>query len=155
MTAPKAYSFKTVWHIAAPLSLVWDTITHPLNWPSWWKGVESVVEITAGNENGIDGITRYTWKSALPYRLTFDMQLKQRVEYSYLKGIAFGELKGTGEWYFEMLPDKTTKVVCLWEVTTEKLWMNFFSFILRPVFSYNHTLVMKWGEQSLKRKLGI
>lgn len=153
--AGKAYHFETVWHIAAPLSSVWDVITRPLEWPQWWKGVEAVQEITKGDARGIGGITRYTWKSALPYRLSFDMQLQERAEFRYLKGIAFGELKGVGEWHFEQQNDLTTKVTCIWQVTTEKAWMNWFSFLLRPVFAYNHTLVMKWGEQSLRRALGI
>lgn len=155
MASSKAYYFRTVWHIAAPLPVVWDIITQPLEWPVWWKGVEAVSEITPGDERGIDGITRYTWKSLLPYRLSFDMQLKERIELVSLKGIAFGELNGEGEWYFERQPDGITKVLCIWKVTTEKSWMNLLAFLMRPIFSFNHNLVMKWGEQRLKEKLGI
>ena len=154
MGISKPYYFRTVWRIAAPLPVVWDTIVAPLEWPQWWKGVEQVEEISHGDENGIGGITRYTWKSALPYHLTFDMRLTERIEYKYLKGDAFGELKGFGEWYFYERDDHT-KIICIWQVTTEKAWMNWLAFILRPIFAYNHTLVMNWGERSLKNKLGI
>lgn len=150
---PEAYHFKTVWHFAVPLPVVWDIITRPLEWPAWWKGVEAVEEIEPGDQGGIEGITRYTWKSLLPYRLSFDMQLKERKELESLKGIAYGELAGSGEWHFDQEDKGGTSVTCIWQVTTEKAWMNIFSFILRPVFSYNHNLVMKWGEKCLRRKL--
>ena len=67
------YSFITHWKIKAPVEKVWEAIYHSLDWPDWWKGVVRVVELEHGDENGIDGMRSYTWKSKLPYQLTFTM----------------------------------------------------------------------------------
>lgn len=148
------YSFVTKWQIQAPVEQVWDAIYNSTEWPNWWKGVVAVNELNAGDERGIRGIRRYTWKSALPYKLSFNMQLTQREDGKKLAGIAFGELEGNGTWVFEQ-KNNTTFVTYYWNVITNKPWMNYLSFLLKPAFTYNHNIVMRWGEQGLKRKLGL
>ncbi len=32
--------------------------------------------------------------------------------------------------------------------------MNYFSFVLKPIFKYNHDVVMRWGAKGLAKKLG-
>ena len=152
--APASYSFKTVWNIPAPVHEVWDVISHPLQWPSWWKGVEEVTELRPGDAESIGSISSYTWKSFLPYRLTFNIELVAQEKYRYLKGTASGELQGSGEWYFAS-SEHGTVLTCIWNVSTRKPWMNRLSFLLRPIFAYNHSIVMNWGEKCLKKKLGV
>ena len=60
----------------------------------------SVIEIEKNDEAGINGVRNYTWKSALPYKLNFNMKLIEKKPLQSLKGIAFGELEGSGEWLF-------------------------------------------------------
>lgn len=147
-----AYSFVTKWKIEAPLEAVWNAVYHSLDWPNWWKGVLEVKEIEHGDENGINGVRAYTWKSALPYRLTFNMRLTEIEKYKKLSGIAFGELEGKGTWHFTHMAD-VTYVEYHWNVVTNKKWMNTFSFLLKPAFDYNHDVVMKWGALGLAQKL--
>ena len=45
----------------------------------------------------------------------------------YLKGVAFGDLEGTGEWFFST-QNGVTHVTYNWNVSTNKSWMNFFIF---------------------------
>ncbi len=146
------YSFVTKWQIKAPVEKVWDAIYHSLDWPNWWKGVLNVVELEHGKENGIDGVRAYTWKSQLPYKLTFNMRLTENKPYENLAGIAFGELEGNGTWYFEQKND-ITFVEYHWNVITNKSWMNYLSFLLKPAFDYNHNVVMRWGAKGLAKKL--
>jgi uncharacterized protein YndB with AHSA1/START domain len=146
------YSFITKWQIKAPLEDVWNEIQDSLNWPNWWKGVVHVQEIEHGDEQGIDGIRAYTWKSALPYQLTFNMKLKEVEEHKKLVGIAFGELEGNGTWYFNYY-EGITYVQYEWNVITNKSWMNYLSFLLKPAFNYNHNVVMRWGAEGLAKKL--
>ena len=87
----KAYEFATIWRIKAPIGTVWNEICHSEVWPTWWKGVESVVEVRKGNERGVGSILRYTWKSKLPYKLTFEMQTVRVEPPLLLEGIASGE----------------------------------------------------------------
>ncbi len=148
----KEYAFITRWQIRAPLQPVWDLIYDSLHWPDWWKGVVDVTVIRSGGDNDIGGIRPYTWKSVLPYRLVFDMELTAVEPCKYMRGMAFGELEGMGEWFFEE-KDGITYVQYNWNVLTNKPWMNWFHFALKPAFDYNHNIVMAWGAEGLARKL--
>lgn len=67
------YQFSTVWRVEASIQEVWDVFSHPDQWPEWWESLERIVEIKKGDIQGIGALHRYTWKGALPYRLTFDI----------------------------------------------------------------------------------
>lgn len=138
---PKKYSFNTHWELKASLHEVWDAIYNSLEWPQWWKGVYKVTEIKPNDADGINGIRAYTWKSVLPYELLFSMRLEECDPMKRMKGIAFGELKGIGEWTFNE-HDGIVDVHYYWDVVASKKWMNTFSFLLRPLFALNHNIVM-------------
>jgi hypothetical protein len=68
---------------------------------------------------------------------------------------AYGELEGHGLWQFESLGPDTTGVQYDWRVKTTKAWMNLLAPIARPFFQWNHDVIMGWGEDGLKRRLGV
>lgn len=146
------YEFVTRWQIKAPLVQVWNTIEDSLDWPNWWKGVVHVSEQEKGDDAGIGGVRTYTWRSILPYQLAFQMQLTELEKHKRIKGKACGELEGVGEWFFEE-KNGITYVQYNWTVFTNKSWMNWFSFLLKPAFNYNHDVVMSWGAKGLAKKL--
>lgn len=150
---PKHYSFVTNWELEARLEDVWNAIYNSLEWPQWWKGVKSVIEIKPNDANGINGIRIYTWKISVTYGLSFSMQLTEKEFLKRLKGIASGELEGTGEWIFTE-NNGIVHVRYNWNVVTNKKWMNTFAFLLKPVFKFNHNVVMHWGGKGLAKKLG-
>jgi hypothetical protein len=148
---PTEYFFITKWRLEAPLEKVWDAIYNSTEWPTWWKGVIDVKQIEFAKE-GMNAVRQYTWKSALPYTLSFQMRLTEMELHKKLSGIAFGELQGKGTWYFKQ-EKEITYVEYHWNVITTKAWMNTFSFLLKPAFQYNHNVVMKWGAFGLAQKL--
>ena len=149
----KAYEFVTIWRVKAPIESVWNEIYHSTEWPKWWRGVESVVEVHKGDEAGVGSIHRYTWKSKLPYRLSFNMQTIRIEPPTLLEGIATGELQGRGLWQLSTQADETI-VRYDWRVETTKQWMNLLSPIARPLFEWNHDVVMGWGAEGLRKRLG-
>jgi len=146
------YKFITQWKIAAPINDVWYAIHASEKWRSWWKGVRLVKVIKENDVNGINGIRTYTWKSFLPYNLSFQMKLTEKKDFEFLKGVAFGELEGDGTWFFKE-ENGVTKVQYNWNVKTNKPWMNYFAFILKPIFKLNHDIIMRWGAEGLAKKL--
>ena len=150
----KAYEFVTIWRVEAPIDRVWNEIYHSNDWPSWWKGVEKVVLVKEGGTDAVGSIYRYTWKSKLPYRLTFDMELTRVEPMKIIEGTALGELSGKGLWQLSSDGEITTARYD-WRVQTTKRWMNLLTPIARPFFKWNHDVVMRWGAEGLARKLGV
>lgn len=141
-----------MWRIGAPIEAVWEAIYHGERWPSWWPGVERVVTLEAGDENGRGSVKRYTWKSALPYRLTLDMRTVKVERPTTLEAVASGELEGTGRW--TLSGDQTaTTVRYEWRVRTTERWMNLLAPLARPLFEWNHHVVMRRGGRGLARLL--
>lgn len=142
------YSFTTIWRLEATLPTVWTAIVAVERWPQWWRGVESVVRLSAGDANSIGAAYRYTWKSKLPYRLAFDMETTSIEPLARLEGRAYGELMGNGRWTFAHARGVTT-VQYDWNVRTTKAWMNLLTPVARPLFAWNHDVVMAWGGAGL------
>ena len=123
-------------------------------WSEWWPGVEKVEELKEGDDLGVGSIRRYTWKSSLPYRLTFDVETVLVEPPKLLEGRAFGELEGKGVWTLTE-DGETTVAKYDWQVNTTKEWMNFFAPLARPIFKWNHDIVMSWGARGLESRLGV
>lgn len=148
------YDFVTVWDLEYELPDVWLLIEKADEWPSWWPGVLETRETTAGDANGIGSIRRTTWKSALPYRLTFDSETIRIEKHRVIEIRAFGELTGRGMWHFERIEGGITRVQYDWQVTTDKVWMNLIAPLARPLFRWNHDVIMRRGEAGIRRRLG-
>jgi len=147
-----SYSFVTVWHIDAPLDAVWDAIYHVERWTGWWKGLAQVVKLEPGDQRGIGSVHQFTWKGRLPYTLTVEMRTIRVEPRAALESLASGALEGRGVW--QLVPhDDGTMVRYEWNVRTTKLWMNVLAPLARPLFQWNHNVVMRWGEEGLKRLL--
>ena len=149
------YEFVTVWNINAPLPQVWDAIKDADAWPEWWRGVLSSVETRAGDADGVGSIRRTTWKSALPYKLEFDSEIVRVEHHRLIEARAFGELDGLGRWQFEEIGPNKTRVQYDWVVKTTKAWMNILAPVARSLFRWNHNVIMGWGEEGLKKRLGV
>jgi uncharacterized protein YndB with AHSA1/START domain len=149
------YAFVSVWNIDAPVAAVWNAIKDADAWPEWWRGVLRSDELVPGDADGVGSIRRTTWKSALPYKLEFDSEIVRIERHRLIEARAFGELDGLGLWQFEEVGDNKTRVQYDWTVTTTKAWMNLLSPIARPIFRWNHDVIMRRGEEGLKKLLGL
>ncbi|MBL8183020.1 MAG: SRPBCC family protein [Blastocatellia bacterium] len=146
------YSFVTNWSFDDPIERVWAEIENADNWPFWWRGVRSVELIREGDSNGIGSIRRTTWRSALPYDITFDSEVLRVEKHKLIEIRAFGQLEGRGLWRFSFDKAKTD-VLYEWTVVTNKRWMNVLAPFARPFFRWNHDVIMNWGEEGLRERL--
>ncbi len=150
---PIEYRFLTTWLLEAAREPIWDAIHDQRAWPSWWRGVESVVELDPGDELGVGSHSRLTWRSRLPYDLVFEARTHAVSKPHLIEAEAFGELTGIGRWrLFEQ--HGVTAVLYEWNVATSKPWMNALSPLLRPVFEWNHDWVMRNGATGIAELLG-
>jgi uncharacterized protein YndB with AHSA1/START domain len=147
------YALVTTWRLDAPVERIWQALTHPEEWPRWWRYVKSVVPVEPGDAQGVGAVRRYTWTSRLPYELTFDMRTTVMTRPRVIEGVAFGDLNGTGCWHIDAIGGDTN-VRYEWTVSTGKGWMNVFAPFLAPAFRWNHNQVMAEGGRGLARYLG-
>jgi uncharacterized protein YndB with AHSA1/START domain len=147
------YRLVTFWRIEAPLHQVYDAVSESLHWPHWWEGAEHVEQLDEGKDGGIGSVRRYTWKSRLAYKISFDAHATRIEPLAALEANVKGDLEGTGTWRFSH--DKGLTIVCYeWQVRTTKQWMNLLAPIARYLFEQNHHALMQNGAEGLARLLG-
>jgi hypothetical protein len=146
------FNLVTHWTLAAPRKAVWTELTRPEDWPEWWRAVARVELLEAGDAEGVGALRRMTWRTALPYSLTFEMRTVRIEPMSVIEGRAEGELAGVGCWTLDGDSD-TTRVRYDWRVQVTQPWMRFLAPIARPVFAWNHGVVMRWGAEGLAKRL--
>ena len=145
------YRFLTTWLVEAPRERVWAEIEDAARWPEWWRGVVRVDELHPGHDGRVGARFEIEWRSRLPYPLAFEFTVDAVDPPRSMAGTARGELEGRGHWrLFEQ--DGVTAVVYDWQVSTTKRWMNLLAPLARPVFDYNHDVVMGWGGEGLARR---
>jgi uncharacterized protein YndB with AHSA1/START domain len=147
------YAFLTAWRLAAPRDAVFEVLHASERWPEWWDGVENVEKLEDGDSDGRGSLGRYTWRSAMGYRLSFEMRITDVVRPHRLDGAAVGELTGTGVWRLYE-DDGGTAVLFDWRVRTTRWWMNALAPVAGRVFRWNHNRLMRAGGRGLARRLG-
>lgn len=152
--ASHEFNLVTNWHLRAPVSAVWALLNRPEDWPQWWRAVKRVEAIGEGDQSGIGAVRRFTYATALPYTVGFDMTVTRIEPMRLLEGRADGELDGIGRWTLTEAPGGTD-VRYDWIVRLTKPWQRTFSFALKPVFAWNHRVVMGWGYEDIRKKLGV
>jgi hypothetical protein len=146
------FHLTTDWAFDAPIEAVWRELIAPEVWPSWWRAVARVEVLASGDERGVGALRRMTWRTALPYTLTFDMRTMRIVPMTTIEGRAEGELDGLGRW--TLAPAGARTVVRYdWMVEITQPWMRIVAPVARPVFAWNHGIVMRWGQDGLSRRL--
>lgn len=145
------YEFVTTWFLDAPIDRVFSAIEDSARWSEWWDGVRSAELLEDGDEQGVGRLWRYVWRSRLPYDLAFDSRVTRLERPWLIEGRAEGELTGIGRW--RLFEGSGTAVVYEWNVSTSRRWMNALAPVARPLFAWNHDVVMRQGGEGLARLL--
>jgi hypothetical protein len=97
---------------------------------------------------------RIAWRSRVPYPIEFEFTVERMERPALMEGRAEGALSGHGRWRL-LEEGGVTAVLYEWNVATPKRWMNLVAPVARPVFAWNHDVVMRWGGEGLARQLGV
>jgi carbon monoxide dehydrogenase subunit G len=150
----QSFDLVTHWRLAASLDAVWAVLIDTESWPSWWPAVKAVRLIDPGGPDGVGAVREFTWGTALPYSITFRMTATRVEPMTLIEGEARGELDGVGRWTLTAEGGDTV-VRYDWRVDVTKPWQRALAPLLRPVFAWNHVVVMGWGEKGIRKRLGI
>lgn len=148
------YCFVTRWRLAADLPAVHAALSEPAHWPAWWPGLEAVTLLAPGDVAGHGRRYRFTWRSALGYRLRFDLCVTRTDAPYRVEARASGDLAGLGRWSLREV-DGTTEVTHLWRVATTPGWMNRLAPLARPLFAWSHHALMRRGARGLAHHLAV
>lgn len=146
------YHLTTLWRFDAPLDAVWEAVCDGDAWPQWWQGAERVVTLDRGDASGLGARRSYTWKSILPFRLSFVSRVTRIEPMRLIEGCVEGDLEGTGSCRFEC-EQALTVVRYEWRVRTTRRWMNLLGPLAQPAFRWNHDVLMRAGGIGLARRL--
>jgi hypothetical protein len=114
--------------------------------------VRSVERVEAGDEQGIGALYRHEWRSVIPYPVRFETRITRIEPPHLIEAVADGELAGTGRW--RLYDGRETAVTYEWDVRTTRAWMNLAAPVARPLFRWNHNVVMHQGGEGLAALLG-
>ena len=124
-------------------------MTRPGAAPTWWR---SVVVAQAPMRLAVGESILLSVRSPLAYRLRPRLTITDLVPGQAIEVSSAGDLSGTGR--VALVGDSEgTDITILWDVVTERAWMNATAFLLRPAFAWAHARVMAEGEAGLRAAL--
>lgn len=136
------YHFITDLRLSVDTQRVWEVVSDPEPWPAWWRWLKRVDLLERGDESGVGARLRYEFGTALPYTISFDTEVVRIVRPRLIESRASGDLEGWG--VFQLAADDGgSRLTYNWLVETTKRWMNMLTLIGRPVFSWNHDVLMR------------
>jgi hypothetical protein len=119
----------------------------------WWPSVYLDVKVVdPGGPGGIGKRVKLLTKGRLPCTLLWEFTTIASNEPYGFSLEAKGDFVGRGIWTFAQ-QDTKVRVVYDWKIRAEKPLLKALSFLMKPVFSWNHRWAMKQGYESLKREL--
>ena len=147
------YRFVTSWTFTAPVERVWAEVGDPLNWRTYWAGLEDVRPLSPGAAPGPGAAYDLVFKSFLPYTLTLRARIDDYDDQARIVMSTQGELEGTAEFTVEAT-GAGTRTQLIWTTRTTKAWMNALAFVLRDLFAWNHDVLMRRAGNGLAERLG-
>lgn len=151
---PRRFVLTSRWRLDTSPEAVWQLLTDIEAWPAWWRYVRRVRRIERSATSPVGDVAELVWGSALLYGIRLRVTTLAAERPTRLEGQSQGDLNGFGIWLLDAATDAGVDVTYRWEVVLERPWMRALSFLLRPVFEWNHFVIMRAGAAGMARRLG-
>ena len=135
---PHRFVLTSRWRLDTTPAAVWQLLTDIEAWPAWWRFVKRAHRIERGPSSPLGDVAELHWGSALPYGIRLRVTTVAAERAQRLEGHAEGDLRGVGTWLLDAADAGGVDVTYRWEVLLERRWMRALSFVLRPLFEWNH-----------------
>jgi uncharacterized protein YndB with AHSA1/START domain len=151
--ASNDYTFISVWHVNAPTDLVYDILSDAETYPRWWPEVYLAVRVEPASDGGAIGTRAHLHtRGRLPYTLTWTAETLHADRPHTFEIRATGDFEGSGIWTLQPVA-AGTRAAFEWRIRAEKPLLRTFSFLLKPVFRWNHHWAMTIGREALAREI--
>lgn len=152
-TAGNDYHFMTHWRVEGDVREVADVLNDPLALPRWWPAVYlGVWEQEPARADGTGRVIALYTKGWLPYTLRWRFRVTESRYPNGFRLEAEGDFVGRGIWTLER-DGAWVDVTYDWKIDAEKPLLKYGSFVMKPIFSWNHRWAMARGEESLRLEL--
>jgi hypothetical protein len=147
-----SYRFVTRWRVPGTREEVYAILEDTLDLPRWWPDVFLKVELLEAPTPERGGLYRLLTRGWLPYHLRWEARTAEKVPPRRIRLEASGDFNGGGLWELEQ-DGGDVAITYTWEVVADKPLLKYLSWVMRPLFSWNHGWAMARGLESLKREL--
>jgi hypothetical protein len=142
------------WRMDSSAAPVWALLADVEAWPRWWRHVRSVRLLERAASSPVGDVAQVDWAGVLLFGSRLRMVTVVAEAPCLIEGHASGSLRGVAAWILEPTQEGGVDVTCRWEVELHRRWMRRSLPVLRPVFEWNHFMVMRAGASGMARALG-
>lgn len=151
--ATNEYHFVTQWRMRSTCEEMTEILHDAAGLSRWWPSVYlDVAVLEMGDERGIGRLVALYTKGWLPYTLHWRLHVTHNNNPHGFGFDATGDFVGRGEWVLAQ-EGEWTNITYDWRILAEKPLLRDFSFVVKPIFSWNHHWAMRQGKRSLELEL--
>ena len=144
------YQFETRWEVRAPREIIYEILREGKDYPRWWPEVYLDAKyLPAGRTDKLHDRVELLTKGWLPYKLRWTAEVTRLAPPEKIEISASGDFDGRGIWQLEAAGD-LTRITFDWRVRADKPLLRLFSFVLKPLFKWNHHWAMSTGLARLR-----
>lgn len=147
MRSSNRYRFRSVWRFDVQPEVAFRALRETEDYVAWWPEIKETRRL---DEDRVEARIR----SVLPYDLTMVLErTRDDAEAGVLEARMTGDLEGFSRWVIR--PDGRGGTVLLFEeeAVPQKPLMRRLAPIARPLFRWNHALMMRSAERGLRAYL--
>ena len=148
------YRFLTRWRVQGTAREVSDILEDVRSLPRWWPSVYLDVQVLdeGRSEDHVGRRVELHTRGWLPYTLRWGFRVvESRPPHGFVLE-AQGDFVGRGEWVLRQ-DGEEVDVSYDWRIRADKPLLRRLSFLLKPLFTWNHRWAMARGEESLRAEL--
>lgn len=142
------YRFDSTWRVRAEPEAVWDLLHDLEAWPRWWREIHE-------SERVDEDTAEVRVRSVLPYDLHLRLtRERDDAQARVLEARIERDLEGWARFTLRRAPAGT---LLRYEqaVVVRKPLMRALAPVVRPLFVWNHSRMMRSGERGLREALGL
>jgi Polyketide cyclase / dehydrase and lipid transport len=150
--AANDYVFVTLWRVPGTVDRAYQVLVDIENYPRWWPEVYLRVEPLTPLRKTVGDKVRLLTRGKLPYKIRWQSEIVQANPPHGFIVRATGDFDGCGIW---SLKQQGGEVVLTfdWRLRAQKRLIRNLSFILKPLFRWNHRWAMARGEAGLRQEI--
>lgn len=146
------YHLVSRWRVAGTVEEVHAILSDAPGLARWWPAVyRDVRELHPGAERGLGREVALRTKGWLPYTLRWSFRITE-VRPDGFSLVARGDFDGQGIWTFRQA-GPWVELSYDWRIRADKPLLRYGSFLLKPLFTWNHRWAMARGKESLALEL--